>query len=273
MKSICGFIPSKNTNGTLNTVHFVYETEHGRLRWPSVAPIYYLFLVVHGSGELKMTEIGTFSIQSGSLFLIPPGTQYEICGESDLTYLYISFMGTRAPDLTDNLHCTVQSPVHNGHTDCISFWMQALRRLNSHNANLIAEGVLLYTLSYLTIEKKEDAQTQTQGVVQSILDYIDHNYQDTALNLKKVADIFGYTDKYLSHLFKQHVRINWRTYLNRLRIQHATALINEGKTNVTELAQVCGFEDTLYFSKVFKKHMGKTPHGYIKAKENKKTHS
>lgn len=268
MKSICGFIPSKNTNGTLNTVHFVYETERGRLRWPSLAPIYYLFLVVRGSGELKITEAGTFPIQSGSLFLIRPGIQYEICGDSELTYLYISFMGTRAPDLTDNLYCTVQSPVHNGHTDCIPFWMQSLRRLNAHNANLIAEGALLYTLSYLTIEKKEDAPTQTPSVIQNVLDYIDHNYQDTSLNLKKAADIFGYTDKYLSHLFKQHVQVNWRTYLNRLRIQHATATIDEGKTNITEIAHVCGFEDSLYFSKVFKKHTGKTPYGYIKSKNS-----
>lgn len=267
MKSICGFIPSKNTNGTLSTVHFVYETERGRLKWPSVAPIYYLFLTVRGKGELRISEDDSFSIQSGSLFLIRPGTQYEICGDSDLTYLYISFMGTRAPDLTDHLHCTAQSPVHHGHADCIPFWMQSLRRLNAYNANLIAESVLLYTLSYLTVEKKEDATAQPQSVIQSILDYMEHNYQDTSLNLKKVADIFGYTDKYLSHLFKQHVRINWRTYLNRLRIQHATALIDEGKTNMIELAQACGFEDALYFSKVFKKHTGKTPHGYIKEKE------
>lgn len=267
MKSICGFIPSKNTGGTLNTVHFVYETERARLRWPSVAPIYYLFLTVHGSGELKITELGSFPIQSGSIFLIRPGTQYEICGSSDLTYLYISFMGTRAPDLTEDLHCTPQAPVCDGHADCIPFWMQSLQRLNPHNANLIAEGVLLYTLSYLTLDRTEDTPIQAQGVIQNLLDYVDHNYRDPSLNLKKLADIFGYTDKYLSHLFKQHVQTNWRTYLNKLRIQHAIAVIDEGKTNVAEIAHACGFEDELYFSKVFKRHTGKTPHGYVKERE------
>ena len=266
MKSICEFIPSKRDNGNLKTVHFVYETEYKRLKWPLVSPIYYLFFVTRGTGELKLPEFGTHPIKVGDLFAILPGVRYEISGSNDLSYLYISFMGTRAPELIEQIVFTMEKPVREGYTSLIPFWMQSLRRLDPQNSNLIAEAVLLYTFSYLT-HKSVEQEIQKQNVIQSVLDYIDHNYRDPSLNLKKTADIFGYTDKYLSHLFKQHVHTNWSIYLNRLRIQQATSLIEKGESNIATLSSTCGFIDTFYFSKVFKKYTGRTPYNYIKSRK------
>ncbi|MBQ9760353.1 MAG: helix-turn-helix transcriptional regulator [Clostridia bacterium] len=262
MNSICRFLPVKNDNGSLKTVHFVYETEWKRLRQPQIQPIYYLFLVKRGSGQVRLPEFGTFQISVGSLFLIAPAVRYEITGSDDLSYFYISFMGTRAPELAGELSNTV----YNGYDSLIPLWLQSIQRLNAVNGNLLTEGVLLFTLSYLTDNTAEENADKSDTLLKNIVDYLDHHYKDPTLNLKKVADIFGYTDKYLSHLFKSSMNVNWTVYLNRLRIQHAIELLEQGHSNTAELAFACGYSDPMYFSKVFKKMTGKTPKRY---RENK----
>lgn len=268
MNSICRFIPVKNSNGNLKTVHFVYETEWKRLKQPFLQPIYYVFLVTRGNGKLHLLEFGEHTLTVGSLFFIFPGIRYEISGSDDLTYMYISFMGSRAPELMESLSVTMQAPLYNGFDGQIPFWREALQRLNLQNANLITEGVLLLTLSHLSTDETRSMNWQKNDILQNITDYVDNNFADPGLNLKKVAAIFGYTDKYLSHLFKQGMNINFTTYLNRLRIQHAIELIENGLYNSSELTTACGFYDSMYFSRVFKKVTGQTPITYIK----KQTH-
>ena len=50
-------------------------------------------------------------------------------------------------------------------------------------------------------------------------------------------------------------------YINALRINEATHLLETGKT-IEEIAGEVGFNDPKYFSKVFKKSSGLSPSGY-----------
>lgn len=264
MNSICRLIPVKSDGGNLKTVHFVYETEWGRLRQPMTRPIYYLYLVTRGSGELSLPEFGTHRIEVGSLIFMPPGVRHRIAGSNDLAYLYISFMGSRAQELATEWKISMEHPVYDGFEDLIPLWRQALQRLNAQNANLLTEGVLLHTLSYLAEDRSPSPNAKNDTVLQNILNYTEQNFGDPTINLKHVADLFGYTDKYLSHLFKSRMSINFTTYLNRLRIRHAAKLLEEGYNNIADLATVCGYSDPMYFSKVFRRVTGKTPREYRK---------
>ena len=97
-----------------------------------------------------------------------------------------------------------------------------------------------------------------------ILVFLDNNYFNPDINLKRVADIFGYTEKYFSHLFKSEFNINFTQFLTELRIQKAVDKIEKGEVRVFELAKSCGFTDSGYFSKVFKRLARQTPNEYIK---------
>ena len=270
MKSICEFIPSKSDNGNLKTIHFVYESEYQSLKWPLVAHIYYLFLVTKGAGVLTLPEYGSHSLTPGTLFFIFPGVRYNISGSSDLKYMYISFMGTRAPELMEELSVSMSSPTYTDFPNLIAFWRQSIQRICGANANLIAEGTLLYTLSYLPLASLPQADSTRPDVLQGVLNYIDLNFCNSNLTLKKIAETFGYTDKYLSHLFKREMNVNWNLYLNRLRIQHAIKMIETEHTSIASLAEMCGYTDALYFSKVFKRMVGKTPYVYIKEQTKKR---
>ena len=99
-----------------------------------------------------------------------------------------------------------------------------------------------------------------------ILNYVNENYRDPALTLCKVADIFSYTEKYVSSLFKKHMETGFNKYVNSRRIDHALQLIDKGYRSVRSIAVECGFSDALYFSKVFKKKTGITPTEMIQNK-------
>ncbi len=68
-----------------------------------------------------------------------------------------------------------------------------------------------------------------------------------------------YTDKYaLAREFKKITGKTIVTYLNNYRCQKAAEYISEGMS-VTEAAWRCGFENMSFFSKTFKKYLGKLP--------------
>lgn len=93
-------------------------------------------------------------------------------------------------------------------------------------------------------------------------DYIKKHYAD-AINTKTIADKFGFTPAYLSKLFREYKEITPSEYISLLRIGKAKELLkNCPALSVREIAAVTGYDDPLYFSKVFKKLVGVTPKTY-----------
>ena len=94
--------------------------------------------------------------------------------------------------------------------------------------------------------------------------YVDDNFWDPTFSLGHVSETFSYSKKYLSVAFKQHFKVGFSEYLSMLRIHHACVLMEQDYTGVGDIAFLCGFDDPLYFSRVFKKQMKLSPKTYIK---------
>jgi AraC-like DNA-binding protein len=170
-----------------------------------------------------------------------------------------------AEELLASLDIRSDEPVYRGLAHLLPFWHGAIGRINQQNANILTESVLLHTLSYLT--GKNDGITQKEShenLLSAITDYIHTHFRDSDLSLCKIADIFSYTEKYISFFFKKHMKIGFNSYLNSLRIKYALELMEKNARSVGYIARECGYEDALYFSKVFKKTMACTPTEYMK---------
>lgn len=263
--SICNFMPAKKNMGSIKTVHFVYEADFHTLKQPFLRPIYYANLVTSGSGTLKIYN-RTYPLTRGTLFFFFPAIPCTIEADESFKYLYISFMGASAGPLLEELNVSFTSPVYANFEHLIDFWMSSITRVNQKNANLLSEGVLFCTFSFLTHNESDESKKQSGPLLDMLVDYVDTNYRDPDLSLKKIASIFSYTEKYVSHLFKQKTGIGFNHYLNDLRIRYAHELIATGTRSIGEIAAHCGFSDPLYFSKVFKKRVGCTPTEYISNK-------
>lgn len=106
----------------------------------------------------------------------------------------------------------------------------------------------------LTLEKAADADAGFK----TIQNYICNNYTDPNINVASIAKNCNYSQSYVSHIFSRHMKTNLRTYINQLRIVLAKHELSCG-SSVTAASTVCGFNDTNYFSTVFRSMVGIPP--------------
>lgn len=98
---------------------------------------------------------------------------------------------------------------------------------------------------------------------QKAICYIEKNYsRDISLN--DIADALNVNSSYLSRIFKNDTGQNIVEYLNKIRIEKAASLINEGKLPLKEIAFNVGIQNYYYFFKLYKKFTGITPGEYKK---------
>ena len=117
---------------------------------------------------------------------------------------------------------------------------------------------MLYSLAKLKPKKTE--QSDAVGLMITLTQ---ERFTDPSLSLSTLADAIGYDSKYVSSLFKRRTGIAYTHFLRDLRIKHAVFLMEEGVANVKNVALLSGFEDPLYFSKVFTASEGISPKVYI----------
>jgi AraC-like DNA-binding protein/ligand-binding sensor protein len=91
--------------------------------------------------------------------------------------------------------------------------------------------------------------------------YILENYT-RKLSLQEVADKSGLSAPYFSTVFKEEMGENLSSYLNRLRVDRASALLADTDLSLSDIAGSCGFEDQSWFSKIYKNYTGMSPGKY-----------
>ena len=68
--------------------------------------------------------------------------------------------------------------------------------------------------------------------------------------------------EYIGQIFKRYSEITLVEYIQILRIQRAKYLLQHIGKSIKEISDEVGFKDNFYFSKVFKKIVGKQPSQY-----------
>ena len=94
------------------------------------------------------------------------------------------------------------------------------------------------------------------------------NFSDPLLTVETLADISHISETYFRKLFKEEYGISPKKYIVNLRINYAKELISMGYYTLTEVSELAGFNDYLYFSVTFKRLTGTTPSEYRKNLSN-----
>jgi two-component system response regulator YesN len=121
----------------------------------------------------------------------------------------------------------------------------------------------------LQLAKDQPQQKRYSETVQKAVRMIEDNYTQE-LTVKSAAESLHVSVVYLGQLFKKETELSFNQYVNFIRIKKAQQLLlHTGKT-INEIANAIGYNNTNYFSKMFKKLNGLTPkefrekyeHGY-----------
>ena len=84
------------------------------------------------------------------------------------------------------------------------------------------------------------------------------------LSLDAASKMCGLSKFHFSRLFKSYFNLNYNEYLLKRKIGMAMTQLSNPDLSITEISYSCGFNDTAYFCKKFKKESGKTPKEFRK---------
>ena len=105
---------------------------------------------------------------------------------------------------------------------------------------------------------------QPGNIIDEIIKYVNRHYQEN-ITLEQICKVFTRSRSCISHTFKSETGQTFREYLIAVRLRSAKSLLLYSNLSVTEIAFSVGFNDSNYFSNVFKKHIGLSPVKYRNA--------
>ncbi|RED61800.1 response regulator transcription factor [Cohnella lupini] len=108
----------------------------------------------------------------------------------------------------------------------------------------------------------DQAGKKSHALVDKVIkEYIEKCYHEN-ISLEQIAANLHVNRNYLSQLFKRVTGEPFVTYFNKYRIRKAIELIGTGKYMVYEISERVGFQNSTYFSQVFKSITGYSPSEY-----------
>lgn len=120
-------------------------------------------------------------------------------------------------------------------------------------------------LEYGVVEKRsgEGNYFSGQGRLGEILNYMQENYAEE-ITLESLAEEFGFSAVYLSKMFKKYGNMNFKQYLQKIRLEHAYHDLLNSNRNIGEIALKNGFPSAKSLTTAFKQYYYCLPSDYRK---------
>jgi AraC-like DNA-binding protein len=219
--------------------------------------------------EYTLNEGDLCYISSGSLHGgTPQDCVYEcLCFNSTALLSHSNLVWNYLKDVEDG-HTLIQ-PVFNkmypGILKCASRMFAAIRSKKPGWELLALSGLYDFYGTVIQQDYRESPLDSTAfqrlRQIKLSLEYIEQNYQKP-ISLERLADVSGLSAKYFCRYFRSILQRTPIDYLNHYRIERACLLLEDNRLSVTDVACACGYNDSSYFVRSFKKYKGVTPNQY-----------
>lgn len=142
--------------------------------------------------------------------------------------------------------------------------------LKGDGYEIICQGLLTSSIALIhraiRLQNFTNESQDSNSLAHRIKEYIDKNYKKN-LKLEDIADALFINKYYLSHVFKEQMQMTPINYMINRRIGEAKNLLVSTELKIGEIARIMGYDNTNYFTLLFKKMTGETPRQF---KENHK---
>lgn len=118
---------------------------------------------------------------------------------------------------------------------------------------------------YATSQVMTQMHSRENHIIHDIARYLENSYHEE-ISLQDIASRFYLSREYISRKFRQEFGVTLSDFLGRIRIDKAKLLLLNPHLRMAQIAEMVGYHDEKYFSKVFKKLEGQTPNEYRKEK-------
>lgn len=244
-----------------NNATFDYSTEP--------RPCHNVAFMLEGEAVIE-TNGETLYVKPGDILFIPKNTTYTshwmALPKVVFHSLHFSFHPRNDPLLNK------QIPVQK--LNCIHFdkLYSALKQIETYQ--FYKDERFFFALSSfyeicatLLGEMQAEPIKAVNKTISPALNYIEQNYTKP-ISVTKLASLCYLSPSRFHYLFKQQMGVSPIVYKNQLAIQHsARDLLYHADASIHEISEIHGFTSIIYFERLFKKIIGKSPSLY--RKENK----
>lgn len=216
------------------------------------------------SGELRMTFSGeSITLHAGDTLVLPPKSPYSYTytGGEALGYLWTHFTGSAAEYYlreTGLFPCpTVR---HSSREGLINVNFKAMFDVFVGDDTLREHALAACFLQILT-EVARSLKKDGENPLMRSLRFIDASYTED-IRIPELAAMENLSNSRYCALFKRYTGKSPIAYVIDLRLRHACELLRTTDMSVKQIGILVGYDDALFFSKLFKSKLGVTPTQY-----------
>lgn len=241
--------------------NILFAGEHSRtykVQWHS-HDYWELVYCTGGQGTFSFENGATIQYQEGDAVAIPPHERHTNISSQGFT----------------NIHLTMEDPVFPFRgafrvTDEEGNLKHAFSQVKYYYMSDISKRELVLSalgdliVSYMIVYRDK---SEFSAPVEQIRSLILRHYAQPEFALDEAVRGMPFHYDYLRKLFKKEMGITPLEYMTSLRMKKAETLLSamwSRAYSVSEVAMMCGFDDALYFSRVFKKTYGCSPSNFAK---------
>ena len=231
-----------------------------KCEYPRGRGSYGLVYAIKGEAEYHFGTGEHVNIVSGDILFVFPESAYTIVTTRPFRHYTVNFDIYKEASTLQSFgvsHYLLRNdniqPPERIFKKLVDIWKQKV-----FGYEMQATGVLYELLSHLYLNYLNPGNNLSKQRLQGAKEYIEHNF-DKPVNLEQLA--------YLSTMSVTNFRREWTKlyadspirYRDSIRLRFAKEYLNCGYYTVSEVAEMCGFDDVSYFIRFFKKKTGMTP--------------
>jgi AraC-like DNA-binding protein len=248
--------------------HFPHAAGHLVTR-PNGAPEWILLFCVDGSGWCRFGR-RHWRLRAGQAIVVPHGTPhaYGTTKRKPWSLYWLHAAGTQVPALFSLAQMTPREPILScGRPAEVAFHFEDLLGLMAYGgaaayrfAQAAAFATILSRLNLHRVTDRSGAWTTAERVRATVTHMRERlSVQVTVAELARAA---GLSPSHYAALFRQLLGQSPLAFFHRLKVGEACRALATTDEPVRAIAARLGFEDPLYFSRLFRKVQGVPPSAY-----------
>lgn len=228
---------------------------------------YLLMYCMDGEGVLTCNQ-SEWKVQAGQIALLAPGQLHAYAARSNNPWslFWFHFLGDEASAFCDELLSDRHSPMlpQTGDLTLQSLFRSLMATVTSGYSQPIfiyAANQMRGILSYLAWSGNRQAHRNTVDSVARVSAFMRQNLHRN-LTLDELAESSGLSKYYFNRRYKALTGHSPMQHFTHMKVEQACLLLEAGGAGIAEIGFQLGYEDSLYFSRVFRKVLGISPSEY-----------
>ena len=232
---------------------------------------YQLLYIVSGKAHFYFDDAERI-VTAGHMVLFQPRQEqhYEYFGTDKTEVYWVHFTGSNVKNILRRYDIPLDTPVFYSGTSVIYAYLfkeminelQTCRTGYEELLTMYLQQILIL-VQRIRLERRPSVNTHIQEEMEYARRYFNEHYSEQ-INIEEYAESRNMSVSWFQRNFKQIVNCSPMQYLLTIRMNNAASLLESTDYSMAEISAIVGYDNPLYFSRLFKKQNRVSPSEYRK---------